>query len=319
MTALATAATAHPRPARAGRAVLRLHRPALIFWVIFVAVVSAALLWAYGPLGDAAHSAWERECTTDDVCEWSDALTGYDLVHSVGEALIHFVPVLVALWAGGLLIGRELESGTAQLAWTQAVSPARWLTAKLTLPAVLLTAGTTLLVLLHRLLFEADRIKDSWTWNDSETFYANGTIAIAFPLLALAVGALAGLIAGRAVPGLIGGILATASATTLIGLAGPHLVPWRISVGDLKEGYAAPADVIHGGEGAVTSTGAHIADPCVGAGKACPAAHDIVGYYSEYHPSSQFWALQLTQTALILTVAALATATAFTLLRRRTA
>jgi hypothetical protein len=316
MTALAAA---HPRPAHAGRVILRLHRPALIAWGVFVAVISAALLWAYGPLGNAAHSAWERECTKDDVCNWSDALTGYDLVHTVSEALIHFMPVLVALWAGGMLIGRELEDGTAQLAWTQSVSPARWLAAKLTLPAALITAGSTLLVLLHRLLFDAHEIKDSWSWNDSETFYANGTIAIAFPLLALAVGALSGLIAGRAVPGLIGGILATATATSLITLAGPHLVPWRTSVGDLKEGYAAPADVIHGGEGAVTSTGAHVPDPCVGAGKACPAAHDIVGHYSEYHPSSQFWPLQLTETALILTVAALATAAAFTLLRRRTA
>jgi hypothetical protein len=75
----------------------------------------------------------------------------------------------------------------------------------------------------------------------------------------------------------------------------------------------------YGGEGAVTSTGAHIPDPCGGAEKACLAAHDVVGHYREYHPSSQFWPLQLTETALILTVAALAVAAAFTLLRRRTA
>ncbi|MEV0911608.1 hypothetical protein [Streptomyces hokutonensis] len=317
MTALATAPTAHPRPARASRAVLRLHRPALISWGFFVAVISAVLLWAYGPGGNAAGAAWQRKCTVD-LCDVGYAVDTYHLTYRFSEAAVDFLPVLVALWAGSMLIGRELENGTAELAWSQSVSPTRWLAAELAVPAVLLTAGTTLLGLLHRLLFDAHQVPKGWNWSDSGTFEANGPIAIAYPLLGLALGALAGLIARRAVPGLIGGILATASATTLIDMAGPHLVPWKISVGDLKEGYAAPSGVIHGGEGAVTSTGAHIPDPCTGAGKACPAAHDIVGYYSEYHPSSQFWALQLTQTALILTVAALATAAAFTLLRRRT-
>ncbi|MEV0741017.1 hypothetical protein AB0I51_34935 [Streptomyces sp. NPDC050549] len=314
MTALAMS----PTTARPRRAVLRLHRPALILWGVFVAAVSAVLLWAYGPGGNAAGAAWQRKCTPD-LCDVGYAIDIYHLAYRFSEAAVDFLPVLVALWAGGMLIGRELEHGTAELAWTQSVSPTRWLAAKLAVPAALLTAGTTLLGLLHRLLFDAHQVPKGWNWSDSGTFEANGPIAIAYPLLALALGALAGLIAGRALPGLIGGILATATATTLIGLAGPHLVPWKISVGDLKDGYAAPSGVIHGGEGAVTSTGAHIPDPCVGAGKACPAAHDIVGYYSEYHPSSQFWPLQLTQTALILTVAALATAAAFTLLRRRTA
>ncbi|WP_427921036.1 hypothetical protein [Streptomyces sp. cg40] len=317
MTALATAPTARPRPARAWRAVVRLHRPALVFWGLFVAAVSAVLLWAYGPGGNAAAAAWRRPCTVD-LCDTGYAVDTYHLAYRFCEALITFLPVLVALWAGGLLIGREVENGTAELAWSQSVSPARWLLTKLAVPAALLTAGTTLLVLLHRLLFDAHQVPKGWNWSDSGTFEANGPIAVAYPLLGLALGALAGLIAGRAVRGLIGGLLANATAATLIGLAGPHLVPWRISVGDLKEGYAAPSGVIHGGEGAVTSTGAHIADPCTGAGKACPAAHDIVGYYSEYHPSSQFWPLQLTETALILVVAALATAAAFALLRRRT-
>ncbi|MEV0472684.1 hypothetical protein [Streptomyces prunicolor] len=319
MTALAVDATVRPRPARAWRAVLRLHQPALFLWGVFVTLVSAVLLWAYGPGGNAAGAAWRRKCTVD-LCDWEDySVDRYHFAFRFSEAAIDFMPILVAAWAGAMLIGRELENGTAELAWTQSVGPVRWLATKLTVPAALLTAGTTLLVGLHRLVFDTQQVPKGWNWSDNGTFEANGPVAIAFPLLALALGALSGLIARRALPGLIGGILANATATTLIGLAGPHLVPWKISVGDLKEGYAAPANVIYGGEGAVTSTGAHIPDPCIGGGKACPAAHDVVGYYSEYHPSSQFWPLQLTETALILTVTALAVAAAFTLLRRRTA
>ena len=319
MTAQAVAATARPRPARAWRAVLRLHQPALFLWGVFVTLVSAVLLWAYGPGGNAAGAAWRRKCTVD-LCDLEDySVDRYHLAFRFSEAAIDFLPILVALWASGMLIGRELENGTAELAWTQSVSPVRWLATKLAAPAALLTAGTTLLVGLHRLLFDAHQIPKGWNWTDNGTFETNGPIAIAFPLLGLALGALAGLVVRRAAVGLMVAVLATGVARSLVLWASPHLWPWRTDVSTLPDGYPPMKAAFHGGEGAVTSTGAHITDPCGTAEKACLAAHDIVGHYREYHPSSQFWPLQLTETALILTVTALAVAAAFTLLRRRTA
>ncbi|MGX9890236.1 hypothetical protein [Streptomyces sp. NPDC002276] len=273
MTAQAVAPADRPRPARASRAVLRLHRPALVLWGVFVAVVSAVLLWAYGPGGNAAGAAWRRKCTVD-LCDSDYSIDGYHLAYRFSETAIGFLPVLVALWAGGLLIGRELENGTAELAWTQAVSPARWLAAKLAVPAALLTAGTTLLVLLHRLLYDAHQVPKGWNWSDNGTFEANGPIAVAFPLLGLALGALGGLAVRRSVPGLAVAAVATVLTRSLVLWASPHLWPWKSTV-----------------------TG---------------------GHHRRYHPSSQFWPLQLTETALILTLAALATTAAFTLLGRRT-
>lgn len=317
MTALATPPAVRPRPARAWRAVLRLHRPALVLWGVFVAVVSAVLLWAYGPGGNAARAAWGRKCTVD-LCTVDYSLDTYHLAYRFSEAAIGILPVVVAVWAGGMLIGRELENGTAELTWTQSVSPARWLATKLAAPAVPLTAGTTLLVLLHRLLFDAHQVPKGWNWTDNGTFAANGPIAVAFPLLGLALGALAGLAVRRALAGLAVAAVATVVARSLVLWASPHLWPWKADVSALPAGYPPMKAAFHGGEGAVTSTGAHIPDPCGTAEKACLAAHDIVGHYREYHPSSQFWPLQLTETALILAVAALATAAAFTLLRRRT-
>ncbi|WP_406456890.1 hypothetical protein OH768_24255 [Streptomyces sp. NBC_01622] len=317
MTTRAVAPTARPRPARAGRAVLRLHRPALIAWGVFVAVISAVLLWAYGPGGSAASAAWQRKCSVD-LCDVGYAVDTYHLAYRFSEAAIGFLPVLAALWAGGLLIGRELENGTAELAWTQSVGPARWLAAKLAVPAALLTAGTTLLVLLHRLLFDAHQVPKGWNWSDNGTFENNGPIAVAFPLLGLALGALAGLVVHRAVAGLAVAAVATVITRSLVLRTSPHLWPWKSDTSSLLHGYPTKKAAIYGGKGAVTSTGAHIPDPCAGAAKTCPAAHDLVGYYRDYHPSSQFWPLQLTETALILAVAALATTAAFTLLRRRT-
>ncbi|MEU0393296.1 hypothetical protein ABZ208_11045 [Streptomyces sp. NPDC006208] len=46
---------------------------------------------------------------------------------SLASTLIAWLPFAVAVYAGGVLIVRELERGTAALAWTQSVTPARWL------------------------------------------------------------------------------------------------------------------------------------------------------------------------------------------------
>ncbi|MBC2865717.1 hypothetical protein [Streptomyces mexicanus] len=48
------------------------------------------------------------------------------------------------------------------------------------------------------------------------------------------------------------------------------------------------------------------------------SGRDAHGYYAVYHPQSHFWPLQLTETGIVLAVTVLATAAAFTVLRRRT-
>ncbi|WP_308216378.1 hypothetical protein [Streptomyces ortus] len=114
--------------------------------------------------------------------------------------------LLPAAVAGGALVGRELENGTAELAWTQSVSPARWPAAKLAVPALLLTAGGTVFVLVFRWAWAADRdlMGDDWTFHD--VFAARGPALVAYALCGLGVGALAGLKAETApFPALLSG------------------------------------------------------------------------------------------------------------------
>jgi len=314
MTALAVDATVRPRPARMWRTVLRLHRAALIGWAVLVAAVSGFLLWAYGPGGNAARVDWQRQCT-GDMCSWSNAISLYHAAYTVAEMVIGWVPYLVAAWAGAVL-ARELERGTARLAWTQGVSPTRWLATTLAVPAALVTAGSTLMVLLHRLLFDAHQVPLSWSWWNDETFTANGTLAVAYPLLGFAVGALAGQLQRHALTGAGLAIAVMALVDTTLGFVRPHLWPWATSTG---ADYETPRDVLYGDGGAVTSTGAHIADPMCRASEKCLKAHDVTGFYSEYHPASHFWPLQLVETGIALALTALVLAAAFTLLRRRTA
>jgi hypothetical protein len=297
-------------------AVLRLQRGVLIVWALAVVTAAGVLLWAYGPGGSAASADWARKCTAHG-CDWSSAISGYHLARATAEFLIQSVPYFAAA-VSGVLIGRELEDGTARLAWTQSVSPTRWLATTLAVPAALITAGTTVLVLLHRLLYDAHQVPVSWHWWSDQTFAANGTVALVYPLLGLALGALGALLLRRAFPALGLAAVATALVHTVLGVARPHLWPSVTRTGSVSTGYNAPTNVLLVDQGAITATGAHVSDTCF-TDSTCAKAFDVTGYYVDYHPASHFWPLQLMETGIVLAVTALVLAAAFTLLRRRTA
>lgn len=306
-------------------AMLRLHRWALWFWVLLVVAGAGALLWAYGPGADAAWAEYhEMGCGSTATpglgCDYvGPAYTRYDRLVGIGTGILGLAPFLTAAWAGGALIGRELESGTAQLAWTQSVSPARWLAAKLAVPAALLTSGMLLLTLLHRMLWSADgplrAAMASRSWYEGSTFEANGTVATSYALLGLAVGVLAGLLQRRALPALGLAVVGLALLTTVLGTLRPYL--WPLETLTNKNEYPAYIGMVVD-EGALTSTGARVPDPICVDNTKCLAEHDIVGFYRDYHPSSHFWPLQLVETGIVLAVAALLVLIAFRMLKRRT-
>ena len=321
LTAPETVRARPARPAATGRTVLRLHRGALIVWLLLVAAAAGSLLWAYGPAATDAWSNWRQQCPDDiDACMWDTTINGYYRAVRLPEMALAWLCLPVAAWAGAALIGREMENGTAKLAWTQSVTPARWLVTKLTVPAAVLTAGMTVLVLLHRLVYEDNPFPVFLHWMDAETFVANGPVALALPLCGLALGALTGLLLRRTLPALAVGTAVTWGVVYLADLVTPDLWPWKTATASLESQWPNMGDdVLYGDQGMLTSTGAHIPYPNCGDDFAqCMADHHAVAYYAEYHPASHFWPLQLIETGILLTVAALAVALAFWLLRRET-
>ncbi|MFD7434726.1 ABC transporter permease [Streptomyces sp. NPDC059861] len=322
--------TAVTVPARGGRphgltwAMLRLHRSALWFWVLLVTVAAGALLWAYYPSAYYAVEEYRRlNCPwpgSDVYCDSTGpAYQRYSTLMDVGGGLITLVPILTAAWAGGALIGRDLENGTARLAWTQSVTPARWLAAKLAVPAALLVSGTTVLALLHRLALTAEGPElRELGWHDvyaNSSYLATGTLAPAYALLGLAVGALAGLLLGRSLPGLATGALGLLVLSSALSTLRPHLWPVRTLIG--RSGYPEQPGMLVD-EGALTSTGARVKDPLCRDDLSCLTEHDVTGFYRDYHPPAHFWPLQLTETAIVLALTALTAVAAFHLLKRRT-
>ncbi|WP_043494685.1 hypothetical protein [Streptomyces viridosporus] len=281
-------------PARPFRTVLRLHRTALIVWGAFVAGLIGRLVWLDQITVDAVRAA-EAECSRGP---WGcvDVLEALDFSQPLEQVgfLVHHGFLAVAAFAGGALIGRELESGTARLAWTQGVTPARWLAAKLLVPALVLTAGGTALVLVFRRVWAANRdlvvLADGWA--SADVFVARGPATVAYALCALAVGTLTALLLRRALPAL-------AVSVTAVWLLGTVLERHRARLW--------PAEALPAHEEFALPDSAWRLE-AVG-----------TGHPTAYHPASHFWPLHLVETGLVLAVAVVAAVAAFAVLRRRTA
>ncbi|WP_328669868.1 hypothetical protein [Streptomyces sp. NBC_00328] len=315
------------RPSGLTWTVLRLHRTALYVWGAALLTVVAALIWllAAGPEARAAVGGCDAsdpfplDCGT--VQQTATART-YDYVLALASACVTFQMYAVAVWAGAVLTGRELESGTARLAWTQSVTPARWLATRLAVPAVLLTAGTTLAVLLGNRTRHAGREDLSGGWFTMNVFISSGPVAVAYALSGLALGALAGLVLRRALP-------AAAAALAAAYVLHEVLDRFRMSLwpAETATGLAAlqlPRGTLVLENGAVTGDGERLSNTmaCVGTDSAaalgkCMKETGLTDFWTTYQPESHFWPLQLVESGLLLAVTGLAAAAAFALLRRR--
>lgn len=311
---------------RTTRWLIRLHRPALLIWTVVLVALGGALLWLWGPLADASAAAFRQiaACKTENCRYDQDAVLRYKDVYDYVTFGVLAVPFLVAAWAGAALTGRELENNTAQLAWTQGVTPTRWLLSKLALPAVLVTAGTGLLVLLHHKMWWASegRIDTAKSWYDPPTFYAGGPITVALALAGLFAGAFAGVLLRRSLAAPGAAVLAVGALWAGVHQALPYLWTPVTTVSSL-DGDWPVGNGVDVSTGLLTADGERLANPFCGStiSPDCERLYDRLGavsWYHDYHPLSQYWPLQLTASALVLGVAALLALAAFRVTAVRT-
>ncbi|MFB8266646.1 ABC transporter permease [Streptomyces sp. NPDC055955] len=296
--------------------VLRLHRLALGVWVAYVALTGTLLLWLWGPGSSGWHITGKCVAGVMNACTATGpgALTYTNLL-GLSTSLITLVPAIAAAFAGGTLIGRELERGTAALAWTQSVSPARWLAAKLAAPAAFLVVGTGLLVALRRLVASrASDLPDN-QWFTDGVYGSLGPTAVALPLLGLALGALVAFVARRVIASICVSLALTGIVVTALGALRGRFWTTSTVTGDVHQGYRGFTGLLLD-EGAVTASGARVADPLCRADTSCLTRHDVTGFYREFQPASHFWPLQLVETGILLGLTALAVTAVFALLRR---
>ena len=247
----------------------------------------------------------------------------------------YLVPVVIGAFLGAPLLARELEDGTWQLAWTQAVPRMRWLAAKL---AALAGVTVTLTGMFTAVLTWFRQPFDAWEGRfQYDAFDLEGLVPVAYALFAFGVATAAGAILRRSLPAFgvaFGAFLAArmpvallarpAYATPLTTMepvpvggstdqAGHRRVPgvadWMI-----EHGYADATGRRLSGteyyelEGAADRAGTNLNQFLHARG---------VQQFEIYHPADRFWTFQLIEAALFVAVAAVLIGVVVWRVRRR--
>jgi uncharacterized membrane protein YeaQ/YmgE (transglycosylase-associated protein family) len=300
----------HRRALWAGLGLLVLAAGILLYQRLHVTAVSDAF-----PGTGCSFRVTTRACG-GTVRELLNAQRNFDTWQTLLGWVLFLLPGLVGAFVAGPVIGRELESGTYQLAWTQSVSPTRWLTMKLAVPTLWTMTGVAGLLVLYRWAWvTAPQEYRGEAWYHLFRYVGLGPVALAYTLLGIAVGAFAGLLVRRTVPAMAVTVLTVGVVTALFGLRlRPHLWP----VVTLNGPAFSPAshNVMPVENGLLTPSGKRLSwEDCAHHG-VCTGEPGS-GFFSDYHPASHFWPLQLVESGIILALAVIVTFAAFTVLRRR--
>jgi hypothetical protein len=281
--------------------------------VLAVGALMGVRLWtasARAGLTEPCGPRWNDACDAlSEASTWLNFVVG-----NAGIATVLLVLLIGALTAGPL-IARELESGTYQLAWTQSVTPARWLASKLGVTAGAVLAGTAVIAVAYPWswsFLDQDWNGTGLAWSSPGVYTALGPALAAYALLAVAIGALVALLVRRVVAAMLITVLATGGVwLAFTRVLRAHLWPFQT----FRGGAPYSSSNWTTDSGMLTASGERISwDDCNY--RECMTDRGGVTAYTDYHPVSHLWPLQLVETGIVLLLAAAATYAAFRVLRR---
>jgi hypothetical protein len=241
-----------------------------------------------------------------------------------------FLPLLIGVFLGVPLLAREHEQRTLLLAWSQDITPQRWLWTKLSLLAGLTAALSAAAAaacdhLAHVLSIAADKSLFS-----GQAFLVTGTVPLTLSVVWLIIGVALGAAIRRPLPA------AFAALAGYIGLF--FLAQWRyptfrtplttitpVVVGRQSGVGSDPNSLrVLSGSGDLVDAAGHqlspgtlqaMCPPPAGVSNQCLAEHNIYNQI-QYQPSSRIPEFHLILTSGYLTLGVIAAATLWWLVRR---
>jgi hypothetical protein len=312
----------------------RQHRAETFALGIVVAVIAGGLLVLGRPMHElfplgSAHCSMP---TLDQACRIGLTRLQQDYGYSTPMLiLLNFAPFAIGGLLGAPLLARELESGTWQLAWTQAVPRLRWLTAKV---AVLGTLSVVLAAVVSTVIGWYRQPLDLLGGFDITGFDVTGVVPLAYAMFAFAVGVTAGMLLGRSLPAAATAfVVFVAVRITVAGWIRPHFFapvtrvePITRGSGDVVEGTGDMRDMILD-QGYVDANGRHINGlaAVILEGKAREGGQDPTIYLHDnaiqkwvvYQPIGRFWSFQLIEAAIFTGLAGFLLALVVWRVRRR--
>lgn len=308
----------------------RQHRAQLLTTAALFATLAVAAVVSALPVRDA----YDRQALSS--CLPPAARSGCDLLVShfrgefaslvqVGRWLI-LLPAL-ALLVGAPLLAREFEHGTFRLAWTQGVSPRRWLLSKLALLGAALVGVAALLGFVT--VWWRQPFDEIGSRLAPAAFDVEGLVVPAYTVFALAVGVLAGTVFRRTLAAV--SVSAAAFVATRLAIekgVRPHFLSPLHRVANSTAPSAHVRDWVLDDK-LVDSVGRRI----TGAREDLAVVHaqhagiDPQQYLASlgwrrlitFQPADRFWTFQGIETAIFVLLALAAVAATVILLRRRTA
>ena len=134
------------------------------------------------------------------------------------------IPLLAGMFWAAPLVSREYEAGTHRLAWTQSVSPLRWITTKIVLIFAVLAAVAVGLGLLAT--WTLDPLVAAFGGRYNSTWYdTQGIVPAACLLFALSVGVAASALLRRTIPAMAATLVAYAAARIPVHFVRIHFAP----------------------------------------------------------------------------------------------
>ena len=266
----------------------------------------------------------------------------YPVVYMLGIAGVVLAPAVIGIFWGAPLIAREFEAGTFRLAWTQSVTRTRWLAVKLALTGLAAMAVTEALSLMQGWwaapIGQAARLATTSSFPlgmgpfSLLAFDAHGITPLGYAAFAFTLGVTTGVLLRRAVPAMALTLVIFAAVQVAMPLGiRPHLFPPDHTTAALSSftqlqtqigpngAFAFGAQFLPGQPGAwILSTGAvNAAGQPVSTNPAacrslalsgspawtqCLTSHGI-RIAVTYQPTSRYWALEWTETAIFVALA----------------
>jgi len=292
-----------------------------------LALAAAALgLFALPVLVTGAHlrTAWTA-CRASTSCNGSGLLDGYGAMNVAVDVTVA-VPLVIGLFWGVTLLGREFETGTAGFVWTQSVTRRHWFRTKaVSLLAFAAAAGAGISGLV------------TWwsTVHNSAVesrfaglqFDIQGIVPIGYSLFAAGLGLAAGVFWRRVMPAMVTTLVGFAAVRFLVELYWrPHFATPVVRLDSLNGPLDRPAGswpmgddlVLHG---RVIGGAVRVPSTCVGADSrdAMSTCMDAAGYQvrSTYQPAGRYWTFQWIEFGIFVALTALLVGAAMVVLRRR--
>ncbi len=312
----------------------RQHRAEALALALLVGAVGAVVL-VLGPPMHALFPQGVAHCAVpplDQACRAAlpqlDQRFGYVVPMLI---LFNFIPFALGAFLGAPLLARELETGTWQLAWTQAVPRTRWLAVKL---AVLGTLTVLLGAAFSALIGWYGEPLDLHGLFEIDTFDVSGIVPAAYAVFAFAVATAAGILLRRSLPALALALVAfVAVRLTVAGWLRPRFrapitliesIP--VGSGSVRTGTANLRDGILD-EGIMDASGRHLG-PLAATFVEHHAVEDRVepttylhdhGFHRwvTYQPAGRYWPFQFIEAGIFVGLTAILLVLVLWRVRRR--